>query len=167
MASSSFFFNDTATTEIYTLSLHDALPIYERGGGRGEHHVHGRSVLGEPPGQRAALVAGDPARHAQDDVPAGERHQISWRRRRTSRNVRRARTSSSRARVVSFCSKSTERSRGKSFTKRANFAATSTPRYLFPVSVATSAGVMIRIASGSPQAPRGPFPAAPARSRAG
>src|SRR5256885_15808954 len=26
-----FFFNDTATTEIYTLSLHDALPIYRRG----------------------------------------------------------------------------------------------------------------------------------------
>src|SRR3989449_11073562 len=25
-----FFFNDTATTEIYTLSLHDALPIYAR-----------------------------------------------------------------------------------------------------------------------------------------
>src|SRR5437667_10137987 len=24
----SLFFNDTATTEIYTLSLHDALPIY-------------------------------------------------------------------------------------------------------------------------------------------
>src|SRR6266850_2175888 len=24
-----FFFNDTATTEIYTLSLHDALPIYQ------------------------------------------------------------------------------------------------------------------------------------------
>ena len=24
-----FFFNDTATTEIYTLSLHDALPISE------------------------------------------------------------------------------------------------------------------------------------------
>src|SRR5438132_7448615 len=28
-----FFFNDTATTEIYTLSLHDALPI-SRGAGR-------------------------------------------------------------------------------------------------------------------------------------
>src|SRR5689334_24635290 len=27
-----FFFNDTATTEIYTLSLHDALPIWQ--------HVH-------------------------------------------------------------------------------------------------------------------------------
>src|SRR3712207_416076 len=26
-----FFFNDTATTEIYTLSLHDALPIFMRG----------------------------------------------------------------------------------------------------------------------------------------
>src|SRR2546430_17015985 len=26
-----FFFNDTATTEIYTLSLHDALPISARG----------------------------------------------------------------------------------------------------------------------------------------
>src|SRR2546422_10101979 len=41
-----FFFNDTATTEIYTLSLHDALPICfhdppgaERRGRRGlEHH---------------------------------------------------------------------------------------------------------------------------------
>src|SRR3989442_2280608 len=28
MLSTFFFFNDTATTEIYTLSLHDALPIY-------------------------------------------------------------------------------------------------------------------------------------------
>src|SRR5258708_11837956 len=27
-----FFFNDTATTEIYTLSLHDALPISGEGG---------------------------------------------------------------------------------------------------------------------------------------
>src|SRR3712207_8141321 len=30
MVSSFFFFNDTATTEIYTLSLHDALPILFR-----------------------------------------------------------------------------------------------------------------------------------------
>src|SRR5260370_16963186 len=30
MLYSFFFFNDTATTEIYTLSLHDALPILER-----------------------------------------------------------------------------------------------------------------------------------------
>src|ERR1039458_10704149 len=30
MARVVFFFNDTATTEIYTLSLHDALPIWTR-----------------------------------------------------------------------------------------------------------------------------------------
>src|SRR5476649_3085040 len=29
-----FFFNDTATTEIYTLSLHDALPICHRATGK-------------------------------------------------------------------------------------------------------------------------------------
>src|SRR5438067_4828446 len=29
-----FFFNDTATTEIYTLSLHDALPIWSASGSR-------------------------------------------------------------------------------------------------------------------------------------
>src|SRR5258708_27359562 len=33
-----FFFNDTATTEIYPLSLHDALPIFV---------AHGRAVAGE------------------------------------------------------------------------------------------------------------------------
>src|SRR2546430_7503944 len=31
-----FFFNDTATTEIYTLSLHDALPIWANGARRNE-----------------------------------------------------------------------------------------------------------------------------------
>src|SRR3712207_6877471 len=31
-----FFFNDTATTEIYTLSLHDALPISDGGHFAGE-----------------------------------------------------------------------------------------------------------------------------------
>src|SRR2546422_6236727 len=36
-----FFFNDTATTEIYTLSLHDALPIC-----RGLHRRARRSVRG-------------------------------------------------------------------------------------------------------------------------
>src|SRR5450432_4691261 len=36
-----FFFNDTATTEIYTLSLHDALPIF-----RG--YDHNFIVAGKP-----------------------------------------------------------------------------------------------------------------------
>src|SRR3712207_8645960 len=33
-----FFFNDTATTEIYTLSLHDALPISPRPAPGGDPH---------------------------------------------------------------------------------------------------------------------------------
>src|SRR3712207_8666104 len=33
-----FFFNDTATTEIYTLSLHDALPISDLNAGRVRQH---------------------------------------------------------------------------------------------------------------------------------
>src|SRR3712207_8119008 len=37
-----FFFNDTATTEIYTLSLHDALPISSpQPRGRGDHRGPG------------------------------------------------------------------------------------------------------------------------------
>src|SRR5688572_31781467 len=50
-----FFFNDTATTEIYTLSLHDALPILEIratsdkqrefGGERLQYVASGRDVL--------------------------------------------------------------------------------------------------------------------------
>src|SRR2546429_7582179 len=35
-----FFFNDTATTEIYTLSLHDALPIFRKAIER-----HGETLL--------------------------------------------------------------------------------------------------------------------------
>src|SRR3989475_8378806 len=39
-----FFFNDTATTEIYTLSLHDALPISQVGPRRRQRQVHPRGV---------------------------------------------------------------------------------------------------------------------------
>src|SRR5260370_28667398 len=35
-----FFFNDTATTEIYTLSLHDALPIFACSGAPGRCRAH-------------------------------------------------------------------------------------------------------------------------------
>src|SRR3712207_7822907 len=50
-----FFFNDTATTEIYTLSLHDALPIWpgstqlvrERPRIGRRHPVHGRDDPGD------------------------------------------------------------------------------------------------------------------------
>src|SRR3712207_9279181 len=42
-----FFFNDTATTEIYTLSLHDALPI-SRLGLAGQEALHQLLVLHQP-----------------------------------------------------------------------------------------------------------------------
>src|SRR6266545_8283997 len=49
-ASVAFFFNDTATTEIYTLSLHDALPI---------SGSPAAWPVGQP-GQAIAVVASDP-----------------------------------------------------------------------------------------------------------
>src|SRR5438552_15385899 len=45
MMSSLFFFNDTSTTEIYTLSLHDALPIYLDTGWRVPPHFGRASPL--------------------------------------------------------------------------------------------------------------------------
>src|SRR6266511_2898784 len=48
LVTSFLFFNDTATTEIYTLSLHDALPISTRSGRSGSSGPHGaeaRAVL--------------------------------------------------------------------------------------------------------------------------
>src|SRR3712207_8679239 len=66
-----FFFNDTATTEIYTLSLHDALPISQQhpaGGGAaaGDHRARPRPGLAadgrrqQPrPDPRAARVGVD------------------------------------------------------------------------------------------------------------
>src|SRR2546429_1167440 len=46
-----FFFNDTATTEIYTLSLHDALPIWGRRD-RARLRRHGRPDRRGPEGDR-------------------------------------------------------------------------------------------------------------------
>src|SRR5438094_7958899 len=45
-----FFFNDTATPEIYTLSLHDALPIFSKDGRRHRvsRHPSRLARLGEP-----------------------------------------------------------------------------------------------------------------------
>src|SRR3712207_9082241 len=71
-----FFFNDTATTEIYTLSLHDALPICERrrapaqqrDGGPHEHH-------GEPAHERRRVEArlGEPVRVDVEPHAVGDR----------------------------------------------------------------------------------------------
>src|SRR5256885_10875828 len=53
-----FFFNDTATTEIYTLSLHDALPICARPDRRGRARRRPRRRRNRA-GQRRAGLGGD------------------------------------------------------------------------------------------------------------
>src|SRR3712207_8644015 len=72
-----FFFNDTATTEIYTLSLHDALPIFfteDHGEMNGAHQMQQKGAIhfdeativnltavvpGGPQGKRTAAVGSD------------------------------------------------------------------------------------------------------------
>src|SRR5258707_13181434 len=56
-----FFFNDTATTEIYTLSLHDALPIYLRRQRESHAEIDGAkrlNLLRRAGLLRAELIAG-------------------------------------------------------------------------------------------------------------
>src|SRR5256885_4735916 len=57
-----FFFNDTATTEIYTLSLHDALPISNHHSGSPPGGVESRSAAtyrenAAPPSSTIAPIA--------------------------------------------------------------------------------------------------------------
>src|SRR5689334_25448724 len=61
-----FFFNDTATTEIYTLSLHDALPI----SGLGETMTDGMLILHE---MRTRLMALAPTPEQQELLRSEER----------------------------------------------------------------------------------------------
>src|SRR6266498_5725609 len=85
-----FFFNDTATTEIYTLSLHDALPLPGHRGSPAARAVDWRAaaaahavVRGGPGGPfrsapgRAAPERDDRSRHPPmgegERVPAGDR----------------------------------------------------------------------------------------------
>src|SRR2546430_12986414 len=66
-----FFFNDTATTEIYTLSLHDALPI-----------SYGCRVLGRDAPQLSSRRRSCPTRHnqwyARADVGTVGGHLVLW-----------------------------------------------------------------------------------------
>src|SRR3712207_8330382 len=73
-----FFFSDTATTDIYTLSLHDALPIEARpplprdrvvGAVRGGHPG---AAAGDRAGRGAAAArAGEPASRTRRPADAG------------------------------------------------------------------------------------------------
>src|SRR3712207_7012460 len=64
-----FFFNDTATTEIYTLSLHDALPI------SGTRHAYHALTYGWLVGEVIRRVTGStPGRLFADEVARSEEH---------------------------------------------------------------------------------------------
>src|SRR2546426_8159108 len=76
-----FFFNDTATTEIYTLSLHDALPISCQGGGAAlafqAQELLRRELEGLiPRGLAERLV---PGRRGRDPVPNVQVHALQQR----------------------------------------------------------------------------------------
>src|SRR5258708_14093895 len=68
-----FFFNDTATTEIYTLSLHDALPIYHRHADadrhRQEERHHDDRLRSGPSAGRGDAFRGD-----SRGLPRSEEH---------------------------------------------------------------------------------------------
>src|SRR2546430_8351630 len=102
-----FFFNDTATTEIYTLSLHDALPIC------GAH----RAVRGEREGRqrRAQLGAGcDRAARSGRREPLAVRYPRSTRRLeiRSDRKSTRLNSSHSQISYAVFCLKKKKRPTG-------------------------------------------------------
>src|SRR2546430_9363341 len=86
-----FFFNDTATTEIYTLSLHDALPIYAR------------APVAAPARRRSG-----PARH--DQIPGRSR------RRAQDRKSTRLNSSHSQISYAVFCLKKKKKRRQMPYT---------------------------------------------------
>src|SRR2546427_5503799 len=68
-----FFFNDTATTEIYTLSLHDALPIFASGSGAAELDAAG-GLAGQLAGRVDDLAHQSSGDQSQRDVARSEEH---------------------------------------------------------------------------------------------
>src|SRR5258707_7294620 len=72
---SSFFFNDTATTEIYTLSLHDALPISQHAADQAVADLHHlRTVLQHLARdvERQVLAVDDAAHEARSEEHTSE-----------------------------------------------------------------------------------------------
>src|SRR3712207_7394612 len=99
-----FFFNDTATTEIYTLSLHDALPISHDQATTGDH--------GSSQGRRLYPMVSPPGRASRSapKTVAKTRPSCSWRTVRapgSSRDRKSTRLNSSHANIsyAVFCLK--------------------------------------------------------------
>src|SRR3712207_9480164 len=87
-----FFFNDTATTEIYTLSLHDALPI----SGEGELPAPHRSARCPPHRRRVVARRG---------LLPGLHPQLRRRERRRDRKSTRLNSSHANISYAVFCLK--------------------------------------------------------------
>src|SRR2546430_7610400 len=92
-----FFFNDTATTEIYTLSLHDALPIWD---GWFSKAIRKRAAPGDarlPPKRRDRKSTRLNSSHSQISYavfclkkkisPRPRREKISWKTSKADRNL--------------------------------------------------------------------------------
>src|SRR5260221_12860547 len=71
-----FFFNDTATTEIYTLSLHDALPIFIPGAEGatepGKRRINWVWYWNVPEAELPKLMTGVDGRERDFSVPPGQ-----------------------------------------------------------------------------------------------
>src|SRR2546430_11841253 len=90
-----FFFNDTATTEIYTLSLHDALPICpQASASRGRSH--------NPTAGRRRIVRREPTLASASRPPAVP----------TDRKSTRLNSSHSQISYAVFCLKKKKKSHG-------------------------------------------------------
>src|SRR2546427_11993433 len=97
-----FFFNDTATTEIYTLSLHDALPIYLRNDpAQGPCHPVGRLDRDGPVGRSA------PRAFPRREVRSHRAGKCAWRT--PDRKSTRLNSSHSQISYAVFCLKKKKR----------------------------------------------------------
>src|SRR3712207_9190529 len=72
-----FFFNDTATTEIYTLSLHDALPIGPLGAGSGPARVTGSVIESRSMSRHRARTWGE-VRSSRSSSSGGLTRRAAW-----------------------------------------------------------------------------------------
>src|SRR6266436_8429328 len=82
-----FFFNDTATTEIYTLSLHDALPIYPAPGAASSPLPFlPTSTPRCPPQDAASTTPGSAAEQAPSETLSSRVLQARGRKSKQTRN---------------------------------------------------------------------------------
>src|SRR2546427_7602734 len=114
-----FFFNDTATTEIYTLSLHDALPISRPAGGHALRRVRRPAVAPHRnPGLRGAAPGPAGPRdglalhlHAQHGQLLREQAAAADRRKRDRKSTR-LNSSHDQISYAVFCLKKKKNKRG-------------------------------------------------------